>query len=72
MEWDLAQYELEIQDLNKKTEHLENASKEEIVELKSEISSLKNQLALAKKDIQKKNKHISNLKSQLKKLAELV
>ena len=34
----------EIQTLNREIERLENASKEEIVELKSEISSLKSQL----------------------------
>ncbi|PKB98600.1 hypothetical protein RhiirA5_366899, partial [Rhizophagus irregularis] len=45
------QIEQEIQDLNREIERLENASKEEIVELKSEISSLKKQLYQAKKDI---------------------
>ena len=34
--------EQEIQNLNKEIECLENASKEEIAELRSEISSLKN------------------------------
>ncbi|RGB22433.1 hypothetical protein C1646_776106 [Rhizophagus diaphanus] len=38
---DYARYEQEIQDLNRKTERLENALKEKIVELKSEISTLK-------------------------------
>ncbi|CAI2193109.1 10513_t:CDS:1, partial [Funneliformis geosporum] len=41
---DYSQCEQEIQTLNRKIERLENASKEEIVELKSEISSLKTQL----------------------------
>ncbi|CAI2194828.1 3500_t:CDS:2, partial [Funneliformis geosporum] len=40
----------EIQTLNGKIERLENASKEEIIELKSEISSLKSRLYQAKKD----------------------
>ncbi len=43
--------EQEIQDLNSEIERLENASKEEIVELKSEISTLKSQLYQAKKDV---------------------
>ena len=41
----------EIQTLNREIERLENASKEEIVELKSEISSLKSRLYQAKKDV---------------------
>ncbi len=41
----------EIQTLNGEIERLENASEEEISELKSEISSLKNQLYQARKDI---------------------
>ncbi|PKB97438.1 hypothetical protein RhiirA5_367446, partial [Rhizophagus irregularis] len=44
LERDYARCEQEIQDLNREIERLENASKEEIVELKSEISSLKKQL----------------------------
>ncbi|GBB92821.1 hypothetical protein RclHR1_20600006 [Rhizophagus clarus] len=42
LERDYFRCEQEIQDLNREIEHLENASKEEISELKSEISSLKN------------------------------
>ncbi|PKY44967.1 hypothetical protein RhiirA4_400519, partial [Rhizophagus irregularis] len=38
LERDYARCEQEIQDLNREIERLENASKEEIVELKSEIS----------------------------------
>ncbi|PKY31830.1 hypothetical protein RhiirB3_419773 [Rhizophagus irregularis] len=45
------QTEQEIQDLNRKIERLENTSKEEIVELKSEISILKSQLYQARKDV---------------------
>ncbi|GET51400.1 hypothetical protein GLOIN_2v1778046 [Rhizophagus irregularis DAOM 181602=DAOM 197198] len=44
LERDYTRCEQEIQDLNKEIERLENASKEEIVELKSEISTLKSQL----------------------------
>ncbi|PKY34936.1 hypothetical protein RhiirB3_455139 [Rhizophagus irregularis] len=51
--------EQEIQTLNGETEHLENASKEEIAELKSEISNLKKQLYQVKKDIHDNEKHIS-------------
>src|SRR6266480_1904781 len=58
-------YEQEIQTLNSEIEHLENASKEEIAELKSEISSLKKQLYQAKKDIRDNEKHISSIESQL-------
>src|SRR6266542_1352492 len=57
--------EHEIQTLNGKIERLENASKEEIAELKSEISSLKKQLYQAKKDICNNEKHISSIESQL-------
>ncbi|CAI2193007.1 19738_t:CDS:2, partial [Funneliformis geosporum] len=49
----------EIQTLNGEIERLENASKEEIIELKSEISSLKSRLYQAKKDIQDKENYIS-------------
>ena len=42
-------YEQEIQTLNEEIEHLENASKEEITELRSEISSLKKQLYQARR-----------------------
>ncbi|PKK40793.1 hypothetical protein RhiirC2_764759, partial [Rhizophagus irregularis] len=41
LERDYVQCEQEIQDLNREIECLENALKEEIVELKSEISTLK-------------------------------
>ncbi|CAB4403186.1 unnamed protein product [Rhizophagus irregularis] len=54
-----------IQDLNREIEHLENASKEEIVELKSEISTLKSQLYQARKDVRDKGKYISSLEEQL-------
>src|SRR3954453_16403989 len=55
----------EIQTLNGEIERLENASKEEIVELKSEISSLKSRLYQARKDVQDKEKFISSLEKQL-------
>ena len=42
LEQDYTRCEQEIQDLNKEIERLENASEEEKIELKSEISSLKN------------------------------
>src|SRR6266542_3848308 len=57
--------EQEIQTLNGEIERLENASKEEIAELKSKISSLKKQLYQAKKDIRDNEKHISSIESQL-------
>ena len=43
--------EQELQNLNREIERLENASEEEIVELKSEVSSLKSQLYQVKKDV---------------------
>ena len=43
LEREYTRCEQEIQDLNKEIERLENASKEEIVKLKSKISILKNQ-----------------------------
>ncbi|RIA85914.1 hypothetical protein C1645_830101 [Glomus cerebriforme] len=49
----------------RKIECLENASEKEIVELKSEISSLKSQLYQARKDVRDKEKYISTLKKQL-------
>ena len=55
----------EIQNLNREIDHLENASKEEIAELKSEISSLKNQLYQARKDVRDKDKYISTLEKRL-------
>src|SRR3954451_10873240 len=58
LERDYSQCEQEIQELNGEIECLENASKEEIVELKSEISILKSQLYQAKKDVQDKEKFI--------------
>jgi chromosome segregation ATPase len=57
--------EQEIQTLNGEIERLENASKEEIAELKSEISSLRKQLYQAKKDIRDNEKYISSIESQL-------
>ena len=51
LERDYTRCEQEIQDLNKEIERLENASEEEKIELKSEISSLKKQLYHAKKDV---------------------
>ena len=48
LERNYARCEQEIQNLNREIECLENASEEEIVELKSEISSLKKQLYHAK------------------------
>ncbi|GBB88673.1 hypothetical protein RclHR1_15220014 [Rhizophagus clarus] len=58
-------YHLQIQDLGKEIERLENASEEEISELKSEIFSLKNQLYQAKKDVRDKEKYISSLEKWL-------
>src|SRR3954465_7282688 len=49
----------EIQTLNEEIERLENASEDEIVELKSEISTLKSQLYQAKKDTRDKENYIS-------------
>src|SRR3954447_24973581 len=60
----------EIQTLNGEIECLENASKEEIVELKSEISSLKSQLYQAKKDIRDKENYISVLEKRLEESEE--
>ena len=65
LERDYTRCEQEIQDLNKEIEHLENASKEEIVELKSEISTLKSQLYQARNDVRDKGKYISSLEEQL-------
>ncbi|RGB34391.1 hypothetical protein C1646_760589 [Rhizophagus diaphanus] len=59
------EYEQEIQNLNRKIERLENTSEEEVMELKSEISSLKSQLYQARKDVQNKGKYISDLKKRL-------
>src|SRR6266496_3235841 len=50
---------------NGEIEHLKNALKEKIAELKSEVSSLKKQLYQAKKDIRNNEKHISSIESQL-------
>ncbi|CAI2194574.1 103_t:CDS:1, partial [Funneliformis geosporum] len=44
---------------------LENASEEDIAELKSEISSLKSQLYQAKKDVRDKKQYISTLEERL-------
>ena len=65
LERDYSCCEQEIQNLNGEIEYLENASEEEILELKFEISSLKNQLYQAKKDMQNKKNYIFNLKKQL-------
>src|SRR6266542_753968 len=65
LERDYFRCEQEIQVLNSKIEHLENASEEEIAELKSEISSLKNKLCQAKKEVRDKEKYISTLENQL-------
>ena len=65
LERDYSRCEQKIQDLNKEIELLENASNEEIVELKSEISTLKSQLYQAKKDVRDKEKYISSLEEQL-------
>ena len=51
LERDYSRCEQEIQDLNSEIKCFENASKEEIVELKSEISTLKSQLYQARKDV---------------------
>ena len=65
LECDYARCVQEIQDLNGEIERLENASKEEILELKSEISNLKSQLYQARKDIRDKDNYISTLEKQL-------
>src|ERR1043165_6643535 len=65
LELDYSWCEQEIQVLNKEIECLENASEEEIAELKSEISSLKNKLCQAKKDVCDKEKYISTLENRL-------
>ena len=65
LEWDYFWCEQEIQELNREIECLENALKEEIVELKSKIFTLKNQLYQAKKDVQDKEKFISSLEKKL-------
>ncbi|GBC28494.1 hypothetical protein GLOIN_2v1778046 [Rhizophagus irregularis DAOM 181602=DAOM 197198] len=51
---DYTRCEQEIQDLNKKIECLENVLKEEIVGLKSEISTLKSQLYKARNYVRDK------------------
>ncbi|GBB98128.1 hypothetical protein RclHR1_31430001 [Rhizophagus clarus] len=65
LERDYSWCEQEIQVFNREMERLENASKEEIVELKSEISSLKSRLYQAKKDVRDKENYISVLKKRL-------
>ena len=65
LERDYSRYEQEIQVLNREIERLENASEEKIAELKSEISSLKNKLYQAKKDVRDKKKYISTLENRL-------
>ena len=57
-----------IPDVSKKfreIERLENASEEEILELKSEISTLKSHLYQARKDVRDKDKYISSLEKQI-------
>src|SRR4051794_2611198 len=56
LERNYARCEQEIQNLNREIECLENASEEEIVELKFEIFSLKSQLYQARKDVRDKEK----------------
>ncbi|GBB84464.1 hypothetical protein RclHR1_11020010 [Rhizophagus clarus] len=56
---------LKSENLNKEIERLENASEEEIAELRSEISSLKNQLYQARKDVPDNEKYISTLEERL-------
>ena len=51
LEREYSRCESEIQSLNREIERLENASEEEILELKSKISTLKSQLYQAKKDV---------------------
>ncbi|GBC53900.2 hypothetical protein GLOIN_2v1778046 [Rhizophagus irregularis DAOM 181602=DAOM 197198] len=65
LERECVRCEQEIQTLNGEIERFENASKEEIAELKFEISSLKKQLYQAKKDIRDNEKHISSIESLL-------
>ena len=65
LERDYSRCEQEIQDLNREIERLENASEEEKLELRSEISILKNQLYQARKDARYKEKYISNLEKWL-------
>src|SRR5436190_20996723 len=65
LERDYFRCEQKIQVLNREIEHLENASEEEIAKLKSEISSLKNKLCQAKKDVRDKEKYISTLENRL-------
>jgi hypothetical protein len=72
LERDYSRCEQEIQDLNREIERLENASKEKIVELKSEISTLKSQLYQARKDVQDKGNYISSLEKQLAESEEQV
>ena len=72
LEQDCTRCEHEIQSLNSEIERLENASKEEIAEMNSEISSLKIQLSLTKKGIRDKDKHISSIESQLEESTKLV
>ena len=55
----------EIQTLSGEIERLENASKEEISELKSEISALIKQLNQAKKDTRDREKYVSSLEKKL-------
>ena len=64
--------EKEIQSLNKELEQLENASEEEKVELKSEISSLRIQIYNAKKEVRDKISHIANIERQLQESEERV
>ncbi|GBB95483.1 hypothetical protein RclHR1_25460004 [Rhizophagus clarus] len=56
----------------KEIERLENASEEEIVELKSKIFNLKSRLYQAKKNVQDKEKYISDLEKRLEESEEQV
>ncbi|GES87343.1 hypothetical protein GLOIN_2v1778046 [Rhizophagus clarus] len=58
-------YHLRSELQTEEIERLENVSEEEISELKSEISSLKNQLYQARKDMRDKGKYISSLEERL-------
>ncbi|GBB97107.1 hypothetical protein RclHR1_29130004 [Rhizophagus clarus] len=64
--------EQEIQNLNREIKRLENASEEEMVKLKSEISSLKSRLYQAKKNVRDKEKYIFDLKKRLEESEEQV
>src|SRR5581483_2234263 len=60
------------QSLNKELEQLENASEEEKIELRSEISSLKKSLYQAKKELRDKISYIDSIEKQLQESEERV